>query len=477
VKPPALPLRAGLISLCLVSCSLLIPGEICEKTAVSAVLPDGTLSGQGSCTIQFSTPMNRASVERSASLFLIERSGETGAQSLPERRALRFRWLSDSRLRLDFPEPMPAGACELIITEEAESRGGTDLSPAFIHRFPGPPQDGENPVLIVMDTIPPPGSALVSGSISVDILFSRPVAERSIISHLEHYPRIPLTFESLEDDRRWRIASAAALPRGSTLQIRLNEGMEPVSGFPLSGDRDISFTIDDPELPVPDGMVHLNRENSTALLPPPACNSGFDRSSVLRFDFPRSLGGEEQSSFEGLCFSVPDIRPGFTWEDDGNSCSITFDGPVGWKGYYTFHSPPGNGWVLLFADGEAGRPVTWEWLRINGTGIDQGDPFPVSGAPLEELRLCFSHSAEASLDLYALLDAVSFSISGGGGFLVQDSCLTEEPAPGITELIFLADYLPDGSEGILAVSTGGWLKDSLGNPVTGLRRIEISLGP
>jgi hypothetical protein len=133
--------------------------------------------------------------------------------------------------------------------------------------------------------------------------------------------------------------------------------------------------------------------------------------------------------------------------------------------------------VLLFADGEAGRPVTWEWLRINGTGIDQGDPFPVSGAPLEELRLCFSHSAEASLDLYALLDAVSFSISGGGGFLVQDSCLTEEPAPGITELIFLADYLPDGSEGILAVSTGGWLKDSLGNPVTGLRRIEISLGP
>ncbi len=109
--------------------------------------------------------------------------------------------------------------------------------------------------------------------------------------------------------------------------------------------------------------------------------------------------------------------------------------------------------------------------------INQGDPFPLSGASQEELRLCFSHSAEASLDLYALLDAVSFSISGGGGYLVLYSSLIEEPAPGTTELVFLAEFLSDGDEGILAVSTGGWLKDSLGNPVSGLRRIELSLGP
>ncbi len=477
MKAPLPALRVVLISLCLISCSAMIPGEMCEKTTVSAVWPEGGMSGHDSCTLLFSTPMDRASVERAASLFLIEGCGEAGALSLPERRDMKFSWLSDSRLRLDFPKPMTAGVCELIITEEAESRGGTDLSPAFVHRFPGPQQDGESPVFMLRDTIPPPGSALVPGSISLDILFSLLVPECSIISHLDHYPRIPLAFESYDDGLRWRITTAAVMPRGSTLQLRLNEGMEPVSGYPLTGDAEISFTFDEPDLPVPEAIVHLNSGTATALLPPPACNTGFDRSSVFSFDFPRPLSGEEQDTFERLCYSIPDSVPDFTWQDDGNSCRIAFEGPIGWNGYYTFHSPPGNGWLLLLADGEAGRPVSWEWLRINGTVIDQGDPFPVSGASQEELRLCFSHSAEASLDLYALLDAVSFSISGGGGYLILNSFLIEEPAPGMTELLFLADYLPDGNEGILAVSTGAWLKDSLGNPVTGLRRIEISLGP
>ncbi len=455
----------------------MIPGEMCEKPSVSALWPEGSLSGHGSCTILFSTPMDRGSVERAVSLFLTGRCGETGALSLPERRAIRFSWLSDSRLRLDFPEPMTAGSCELVITEEAESRGGTDLSPAFVHRFPGPPEDWDCPLLMLTDTIPPPGSTLVSGAIIFDFLFSRPVPESSIISHLEYHPRIPLAFLSLEDGRRWRLSSAASMPRGSSLHLLLNEGMEPVSGYPLSGEREITFIIDDPELPVPETAVHLNRGSVTALLPPPACNTGFDRTSLLRFDFPGPLSGEEQLSFERLSYSIPDSLPAFTWQDDGESCLIAFDGPLEWKGYYSFHTPPGDTPLLLLADGEAGRPLSWERLQINGMSINQGDPFPLSGASQEELRLCFSHSAEASLDLYALLDAVSFSISGGGGYLVLYSSLIEEPAPGTTELVFLAEFLSDGDEGILAVSTGGWLKDSLGNPVSGLRRIELSLGP
>lgn len=285
---------------------------------------------------------------------------------------------------------------------------------------------------------------------------------------------------------RWHNAFTAELefpcplPPGPC-ELAISAGAESASGTDLSPPfrrlfEDGGETAEQ-GLPSPLLVELLSEGTATAAAPSPACGRGFDRSSLLRVAFPRSLTEEERELFGTLLYTEPDLFPVCSWNTEGGLCTVSFPGEVPWNGYCRILLPPGPVCFIFRADGENSRPPVWESLEINGAVVHQGDPFPAAETPVQEIRCIFTHSANGSLPHQDLLEAVSFSVSGGESRFLFESALSGSPEPGVTSLLYRARLIPGSGEGILTAAVGGWLEDTLGNRISGSGTMELCLAP